>query len=503
MLEHRYVACDLGAESGRVMLGRLALGEAPAGGQLTLDEVHRFPSAVVRVPPGPSLRWDVLAIYAALTEGLARAARAAGGPVAGVSVDSWGVDYALIGGGQPLLWPPHHYRDGRTAGPFARLRHDPGEAFIFERTGVQFMPINTLYQLAADVATSGPLLDRADALLTIADYFNFLFSGIARVDQSLASTTQLYDPSARDWSAELIGRCGLPRHLFPPIVPPGTVLGPVRDDVAADLPFAGPTPAVVTTCSHDTAAAVAAVPARGDRWAFLSSGTWSLLGMELPAPLVTDAVRRANFTNEAGFGGTTRLLKNIVGLWVLQELRRAWAAQGRRFEYAELMDLARAAEPFRSLIDPRDERFAAPGGMAGKVADFCRGTGQPPPESPGQFARCVLESLALLYRTTLAELEALTGRPVTRIHVVGGGSRSELLNQFTADATGREVVAGPVEASAIGNVLVQAVALGHLASIDAIRRVVAASFPTPTFRPSDAGPWAAAHARFASLMRTG
>ena len=488
MDEHRYAACDLGAESGRVMLGRLT-----ADGRLTLEEVHRFPSPVVRLPPGPSLRWDVVAIYGALTDGLRKAARGAGGPVAGVSVDSWGVDYAVVGGGQPLLWPPHHYRDGRTADAYARLRQDPGEAYIFERTGIQFMPINTLYQLAADVAVSGPVLDRADALLTIADYFNALLSGVARVDESLASTTQLFDPRSRTWSAELIDRCGLPRHLFPQVVPPGTVLGPVRPDVAADLGFAGPTPAVVTTCSHDTAAAVAAVPAEGDGdWAFLSSGTWSLLGVERPSPLITDAVRRANFTNEAGFGGTTRLLKNLVGLWVLQELRRAWAADGTPLEYAPLMDAARAADPFRSLIDLRDGRFGTPGQMPQKVAGFCDQTGQPAPETPGQFARCVLESLALLYRDTVAELERLTGRRVGRIHVVGGGSRSELLNQFTADATGCEVVAGPVEASAVGNVLVQAIALGHLPSLAAARAVVRRSFPLTTFRPSNEPAWATA-----------
>ena len=497
MSEHRYVACDLGAESGRVMVGRLA------DGLLAVDVVHRFPSPVVRLPPGPSLRWDVLQIFAELTAGLRAAAGSAGRPLDGISVDSWGVDYAVVGGGHPLLWPPFQYRDPRTADAYRLVRDRVGDDVIFGQTGVQFMPINTLYQLATDTAAAGSLLDRADAFLTIGDYFNYLFSGVACVDQSLASTTQLYDPRARQWSSLLVERCGLPANVFPRIVPPGTVLGPLQASLARDAGIDGPGPQVIATCSHDdTGAAVAAVPAtEGDDWAYLSSGTWSLLGVELPAPLINADALAAGFTNEAGYGGTTRLLKNIVGLWVLQELRRAWAAQGQAMEYAELTDLAAAAEPFRSIIDPSDDRFATPGEMPAKVAAYCRESGQPTPGTPGQFARRVLESLALLYRATLAELESLTGRGIRRIHVVGGGSRNGLLNQFTADATGREVVAGPVEASAIGNVLVQAVALGQLPSIEAVRAVVRESFPTTTYVPADASAWRAANDRFTRLRR--
>jgi rhamnulokinase len=487
---HRYIACDLGAESGRVMLGTLA------GGRVTLAEVHRFPSAVVRMPPNGSLRWDVLAIFAELTIGLRKVGKL-GVAVDGISVDSWGVDYAVIGGHHPVLWPPFQYRDPRTTAPYTRLRRDVGEEVIFGATGIQFMPINTLYQLAADVDSCGGLLERADVFLTIGDYFNYLFSGVPCVDESLASTTQVYDPRSRQWSKELIERCGLPAHLFPRIVPPGTVLGPLLPDQATQ---AGVSPTVVASCSHDTGAAVAAVPMTGgDDWAYLSSGTWSLLGVELPAPLINDHARRLNFTNEAGFGGTTRFLKNIVGLWVLQELRRSWAADGIELDYGALTEQARAAEPFRSLIRPDDERFGSPGGMPAKVADFCRETAQPVPETPGQFARCVLESLALLYGATLDDLESVTGRKVARIHVVGGGSRSDLLNAFTAEATGRAVIAGPVEASAIGNVLVQAVALGHVASIAEVRAIVRASVETPVFQPTGDARWTAARARFAAI----
>ena len=488
MPDHRYIAADLGAESGRVVAGTLS-----AGGRLTVDELHRFPSAAVSLPTpaGPSLRWDVLRTFDEVRTGLRRAATA--GPADSVSVDSWGVDYAVVGGGHPALWPPFHYRDDRTAEVSRRVRDALGDAFIFGQTGVQFLPFNTLYQLSADADACRPLLDAADRFLTIADHLNWLLSGVPAVDQTNASTTQLYDPRTRQWAWPLVDRAGLPRHLFPTIVPPGTVLGPLAVDCGFDVP-----PAVIATCSHDTAAAVAAVPAEaGDDWAYISSGTWSLLGVELPEPLITDAARRANFTNEAGFGGTTRLLKNIVGLFVLQELRRAWAARGVELSYAELTARAAEAEPFRSVVRMDDGRFATPGDMPANVAAYCRETGQAVPESAGQFARCVLEGLAVLYRSTLAEVESLTGRTVRRLHVVGGGSRSHLLNQMTADATGRTVIAGPAEATAIGNLLVQAVALGHLSTLADVRRVVRDSFPTTTYHPSGDPRWAAAADRFA------
>ena len=478
------------------MLGRLS-----AGGRLRLEEVHRFPSVVVRLPPGPSLRWDVLNIYAQLAEGLRKAACAAGpGGIEGVSVDSWGVDYVLIGGRQPMLWPPFHYRDERNAESSRRVRARLGDAEIFARTGVQFLPFNTIYQLAADLESNGELLAQADAFLTIGDYFNYLFSGVARIDESNASTTQLYNPRSRQWSRDLIDQCGLPPHLFPTIVPPGTVLGPLRPEVAGDTGFGAMVPQVIATCSHDTGAAVAAVPtAGGDDWAYLSSGTWSLLGVELTAPLIDDRARVANFTNEAGFNGTTQFLKNLVGLWILQELRRAWAIEGDNVDYAKLNELARSAEPFRSLIDPDDARFATPGDMPAKVVAFCRETGQPSPQTPGQFARCVLESLALLYRATIEEIESLTGRRIRTLHVVGGGSQSDLLNQLTVDATGRALIAGPAEASAIGNVLVQAVALGHVASLADLREIVRESFPATRYAPSADPRWGAAYDRFVKL----
>ena len=488
MNEHHYIACDLGAESGRVILGRLRAG------RVTLEEIHRFPNGAVRI--AGSLRWDVLRIFDELKTGLRKVA-ARGVWAESLSVDSWGLDYVLIGDGQPMLAPPHHYRDPRTEAPYAAALTSPGAELIFAETGIQFMPINTLYHLIAEQERSPRLLALAERFLTIADYLHFLFSGVAVVEESLASTTQLYNPVTRAWSERLIATFAFPRKIFPPIVPSGTPLGGLLPEVAAEL---GVDPlTVIATCSHDTGAAVAAVPASGEDWAYLSSGTWSLIGVELPAPLLSAAARAHNFTNEAGFGGTTRFLKNITGLWLLQESRRAWALAGREYDYATLAAEAALAEPFRALINPNDARFWKPDAMPEKIAAYCRESGQPAPETPGQFTRCIYESLALLYRRTLAEVEEVTGRGIARLHIVGGGSQSRLLNQFAASATGREVLAGPVEATALGNVLLQAVTLGHLASLAELREVVGASFEIERYTPQEGAAWERAAARFAGL----
>src|SRR6476620_4761535 len=426
------------------MVGRLQ------DGRLTLEEINRFPSAVVRVLG--SLRWDVLRIYEELKTGLREIANR-NLPIAGVSVDSWGVDYVLINSVHPTISPPFHYRDDRTAATYERVREKLGSELIFEETGIQFMPINTIYHLASDLEKSRALLEAADCFLTIGDYFNYLFSGIACVDESLASTTQLYNPRTRSWSGRLVERCGIPRKIFPKIVPPGTILGPLLPEVCAETGLGGVQ--VIATCSHDTGEAVAAIPGTGNDWAYLSSGTWSLIGVELPQPLISEEIRAHNYTNESGYGGTTRFLKNIVGLWILQESRRAWAKRGLDLDYAGLTAEAERAEPFRSLINPNADRFAKPGDMPDSITAYCTESGEVPPETPGQFVRCILESLALSYRTALDEIEHLTGRSISRLHIVGGGSQSTLLNQFAANATRREVIAGPVEATAAGNVLIQ------------------------------------------------
>jgi rhamnulokinase len=485
---HQYLACDLGAESGRLIVGRLDAG------QITLQEIHRFSNGAVKI--AGSLRWDVLRIFDELKTGLRKAA-AQGLPIESLSVDSWGLDYVFSGAGQPMLSFPYHYRDARTDRTYAAALQAPGPELIFAETGIQFMPVNSLYHLLDDLERSPRLLDIADQFLLIADYLHFLFSGVAVVEESLASTTQLYNPVKGAWSARLIETFGFPRHIFPRTVRSGTRLGRLRPEVVAET---GAAPLeVIATCSHDTGAAVAAVPATGEDWAYLSSGTWSLIGVELPAPLLTEEARAHNFTNEAGFGGTTRFLKNIVGLWILQEARRAWQREGLELDYAALASQAAAAEPFRALINPNDPRFWKPDDMPAKIVAYCRETAQPPPETPGQFTRCIYESLALLYRRTIEDLEKVTGRTIARLHIVGGGSQSALLNQFAANATRRSILAGPVEATALGNVLIQAIALGHLSSLGALREVVRASFEIERYEPRDGASWEEAYGRFSRL----
>jgi rhamnulokinase len=453
-----YLACDLGAESGRLMLGTLA------DGRLTLEEVHRFGNSPERVQG--SLRWNIPELWTGLKEGLRKVAQRRLS-ISSISTDSWGVDYVLFDEKGAIIEPVYHYRDARTARGVEKVRATIGWESLFAETGIQFMSLNTIYQLAAENAQR---LQSATQLLLIGDAFNFFLSGVARAEASLASTTQLYNPKTKSWSPRLLRDLQIPAHLFPATIPSGTVLGPLKEEVCRETGLA-PFP-VIATCSHDTGAAVAGVPAQGSNWAYLSSGTWSLLGAELAEPIITDQSRELNFTNEIGYGDSIRLLKNIVGLWIVQECRRDWAAQGEPFDYATLTDLAAKAPPFVSLIDAADPRFVAPDNMPAKIAEYCRETGQPVPANAGATVRCVFESLALLYRERLEQLEQLLGRRIERLHIVGGGSKNMLLNQFTANAIQRSVSAGPAEATAIGNIIVQALALGHLPTLSAAREIV-------------------------------
>lgn len=479
-----YAACDLGAESGRVIIGTLA------DGKLTLDEIHRFPTGASRV--AGTLRWNILRIFEEITTGLRSAARKYP-EIVSVSVDSWGVDYVYFRADEPLVALPFQYRDSRTDACYTEALKADSE-LIFSETGIQFMHINTLYQMIDDTANRRAIVGISEQFLTIADYFNYLLSGVARNEESLASTTQIYNPAKRAWSSRLIDHYHLERRVFPQVVPSGTLLGPIRPEIG----LANAT--VVAGCSHDTAASVAAVPAReGDDWAYLSSGTWSLAGVELEKPLINDAARTANFTNEVGYGGSIRFLKNISGLWIVQECRRNWQQLGQEFSYAEISHLASKAPPLRSIIHPNDSRFLKPDDMVAKVQAFCRETNQPVPETTGEIARTIYESLALLYAHSLDVLEKLTGHQINTLHIVGGGSQSLLLNQLTANATGRTVIAGPVESTAAGNILVQALANGHLNSLAELRETVRASFPTQTFTPTDNDSWQAATARFSKL----
>ncbi len=489
----RYIACDLGAESGRVVLGTIE------NDQLSLQEIHRFSTGAFAF--GDSLRWNLPQIFAELKIGVRKAAQIAP-DFQSLSFDSWGVDYVLINSGEPMIGLPFHYRDARNEIAQHRVLELLGRDAIFSETGLQFLDFNTIYQLSAHQVSQPELLRAADKFLTIADYLAWLFCGRAAIEVSLASTTQLYNPRTRTWSDSLIEKLDLPHQLFPEIVSSGTVLGDVKPQLARDLGLRDGVQ-VLATCSHDTGAAVSAVPAvdenGGENWAYLSSGTWSLLGVELDKPIINDAVLAADFTNEIGYGHSVRFLKNIVGLWIVQECRRSWAQDGIEYSYGDLTQMAREADGFQCFIRPDDARFGKPDNMPQKIQDFCRETEQPIPQTAGEIIRCVLESLALLYGETLFILRELTGKNIETLHIVGGGSQNTLLNELASNATGLRVLAGPVEATAIGNIGIQAIALGHLKNLDAMREVVRTSFQVQEYQPSNDAAWKTARARFAKI----
>ncbi len=495
----RMVAVDIGAESGRVVLG------AFDGQCLSVQEAHRFPNVPVQVRN--TLYWDILRLFQEVKEGLARAARLGGGAIASVGVDTWGVDFVLLDRKGQLLGNPVHYRDRRTEGMMeAVFRRVPPEE-IYARTGIQFMPINTLYQLFSMVAREDPQLEIAQTFLTIPDLIHYWLSGTAVCEFTNATTTQCYDPIRKDWARDLLERLGIPTHFFPEIRPPGTLLGQILPEVAEETGLAQAQ--IVAPASHDTGSAVAAVPFQHPDAAYISSGTWSLVGVETREPVINEEARAYNFTNEGGVAGTFRLLKNVMGLWLLQECRRTWARQAgvsltsqSAWEYDALVRRAEAAPPLRSLIDPDDPRFLPPGDMPARIQAFCRETGQPVPEDPGEIVRCILESLALKYRWVIERLERLRGRSIPAIHIVGGGSRNALLCQWTADATGCPVVAGPAEATAIGNLMVQAMALGHVGGLEEAREVIRRSFSPAVYtpHPGSMSLWADAYDRFVSRI---
>jgi rhamnulokinase len=481
-----YLACDLGADSGRLMLGKLERGK------IVLEELHRFANGPVTT--AGALHWNLDGLFNELKTGLKKAA-ARRVPIVGISTDSWGVDYVLYDGGGQILPPVWHYRDARTAIGVENVKARVDWPTIYAETGIQFMALNTMYQLAAEPPER---LAGAKQLLLIGDAFNYYCSGMAKNEVSLASTTQLYNPQTRSWSKKLFAALGLRKEMFAPICPSGTCLGPLKRDIADEVGL--PQIEVIASCSHDTGAAVAAVPAVGDNWACLSSGTWSVMGVEWPQPVITDRGRDLGFTNEIGYGNSVRLLKNIVGLWLVQESRRQWLKEGEKYDYPALEQLAAAAPPFVSLIDPNDARFLSPGDMPKKIAAYCRETGQPAPASHGACVRCIYESLALNYRIVLGALEQLIGRKLERLHIVGGGSQAALLNQFAANALQIPVLVGPTECTAAGNILVQAIALGRLPSHAAAREVVRNSFAVKTVTPQDAAQWDKAAARFEKLV---
>ncbi len=492
-----YLAVDLGASSGRVVAGLFD------GKRLEMEEVQRFENGGVWA--NDHLYWDLLRQWRDVQQGLRAAAAKFGGRVASVGVDTWGVDFGLLGRNDELLGNPTHYRDPRTTGMLERAFAICGREEIFAETGLQFMELNTLYQLIAMKFQNSPLLEAAESFLMIPDLFHWLLTGVKTNEFTDASTTQFYNPRTKGWSTKLLDRFGIPTRMLGEIVPPGTRLGALRRSVAEET---GLTQAqVVLPGSHDTASAVMSVPTESEpsdrpQWCYISSGTWSLMGVETPSPIINDKCRELNFTNEGGVGGTTRVLKNIAGLWLVQECRRVWCQEGLELSWDAMVQRSESAPPLASLINPDHSMFLAPKHMPNAIRQFCRDSGQRVPESDGAVIRCALESLALRYRMVLGWLEELTGAHIATIHIVGGGAQNRLLCQMAADACNRRVIAGPVEATAIGNVMTQAVSGRDVGSIAQARQVIRGSFDVVEYLPHDVGPWDEAFVRFSRFTIT-
>lgn len=489
-----FLAVDLGASGGRVLAGQFD------GRQLQLDELHRFENGGILA--AGTMHWDVLQLWEGVLEGLRAASAKFGRSIASVGVDTWGVDFGLLAAGDVLLGNPVHYRDARTAGAMDRALNTVSREEIFAATGLQFMEFNTLYQLLAMKWADSPLLGAADSFLMMPDLFHWLLTGNKANELTNATTTQFFDPQAGDWARPLLERFALPTSILQSIISPGTRLGKLRGEVAEATRL--PNLEVVVPGTHDTASAVMAVPAQGEigkrpNWCYISSGTWSLMGVEVPQPVINDKCRQLNFTNEGGVGGTIRLLKNIAGLWLVQECRRVWKEAGRDYSWDELERLSQEAPPLMSLIDPDDPIFVAPKSMPDAIREFCRKTGQPAPDSEGAVIRTATESLAVRYRQVLEWLEELTGATIETIHIVGGGTQNRELCQMAADATGRHVVAGPVEATAIGNVMMQAIAMGEVDSIHNARQIIRRSFQVEEYSPKYPTRWQDAFERFQQL----
>lgn len=469
------LAIDLGAESGRVMRASFD------GARIALDEVHRFPNVPVRA--GGTLYWDVLRLWHEIQTGISKA----GDDIVSLGVDTWGVDVALLDRNGQLIANPYHYRDSRTDGAMDWVFDRMPRREIFERTGIQFIQLNGIYQLAAMVRDNSSLLDGAHTLLTIADLFNYWLSGSKTCEFTEATTLQLVNPRQNDWDRDIFEAIGISTDILTPIVQPGTRIGEYDG-----------TPVIASVC-HDTGSAVVGVPTTTKKYAYLSSGTWSLLGLELDRPIISDATYDANLTNEGGYDGTYRLLKNIMGLWLAQQSRSTWQQEGRSYSYDDLVKLAESATAFTAFVEPDDARFFPPGDIPARVRDYCRETGQPVPQDDAHVMRVIYESLAMKYRKVLDDLIDVSGHEVDVMHVIGGGSQNGLLCQMTANAIGRPVIAGPREATALGNSVVQFIAHGELSSVAEARTMLSESVGTVTYEPQNVAGWNEQYQRYLNI----
>ena len=474
-----YLAFDFGASSGRAILGKLH------DGKLELDEVHRFSNDPVEI--NGHYYWDTFRLFYEIKQGLIKYAQGNYGPLDGIGIDAWGVDFGLIGPSGELLGVPYHYRDLRTDGMMEEADRLMGRRRIFDESGISHEFFNTVNQLLAMVKQDSPALKYAKHLLFIPDLFAYFLTGEIGTEFCEATTSQLVNPKTRTWSKEILDCLGIPSHIFTDIQYPGTLRGRLLPDIQQETGL-GAVP-VYVVASHDTNSASAAVPAKGDSWAFLSSRTWSLLGIEVDKPIVNDITYNYNYTNEGAVGGKYNLLKNIMGMWIIQQIRADWERRGEKYSFGEMVKLAEEAQPFKAFINPDDPLFVPPVDMDKRIIEYCRRTNQQIPQTKGEILRCAYESLALKYRQAVEGLEEITGREIQVLHIVGGGCQNAMLNQMTANSIGRRVIAGPVEGTAIGNLLVQAMAAGELKNIQELREVVAASFPNETFEPGQKTAW--------------
>lgn len=478
--EKKYIAVDLGAESGRVMLGSISAEK------LALEEIHRFSNGPIE--ENGTLRWDFEGLLSEVKTGIGKAVKQADSGISGIGVDSWGVDFGLLDADGKLVEKPYHYRDSRTNGMMEKAFELMGKREIYESTGIQFMQLNSLYQVLAMRLGNSDVLARTKKLIFIGDLFSYYLCGEAFGEYSLASTSQMMDMKTGQWSKAIFDELSLPIEVMPDIVSTGTVIGRLTKQIAEEL-GCGRIP-VIATGSHDTASAVAAVPAgENNNWAYLSSGTWSLMGVEVPRAIVNDKTFQYEFTNEGGVENTIRLLKNIMGLWLIQECRRQWQREGVELSYPEMTEMAQKAEPFARHIEVDYSGFLAPGDMPERINSYLAETGQKPIDDKGQMIRMILESLALKYRVVMERIEDVTGQEIDCLHIVGGGIQNELLCEFTANAIGKKVIAGPIEATASGNLLIQAKAAGQIKTLAELRKIVRNSFELKEYEPREASLW--------------
>lgn len=484
----RVLAFDFGASSGRAIIGCFD------GDKITLEEVHRFSNDPVSV--GGTVYWDVLRLFYEIKQGIIKA-KIAGG-FDSIGIDTWGVDFGLIDSEGKLMENPVHYRDARTAGLVDEAFKTMPKEKLYGITGIQFMELNTLFQLISLKKYRPWMLERADKMLFMPDLFGYMLTGKMCAEYSIASTSQLIDLDKRTWSKEILDAFGIKKSVFAPLVQPGTVLGELSKEVCEECGV-DPVP-VISVCGHDTQSAITSVPCEDGDFAFLSSGTWSLFGTELDKPIVNETSMNINITNEGGFDGSTGFLKNIIGLWLIQESRRQWKREGKEYSYADLEKLALAAEPFKCFIDPDAPEFVPHGNIPERVREFCRKTGQYVPETVGEIMRCIYESLAMKYRLTFEKLRECTERDYPVIHVIGGGTKDGLLCQMTANSCDRTVKAGPIEATVMGNVAVQLMSDGSVKNIGQARKIVADSSELKTFEPKDTDKWAGAYEDFLKIL---